>query len=98
MCKNALEEYCKNDVKITKESINKNSALFGMQNIIYVAYSHSLKEEEALASLEKLNSYRKKNKEIDLANLVDQKQLENDWPAAAVALRPALDLADAQAQ
>jgi len=48
-----------------------------MQNIIYVAYSHSLKEEEALASLEKLNSYRRKNKEIDLANLVDQKQLEN---------------------
>ena len=63
--------------KIKKESINKNSVLFGMQNIIYVAYSHSLKEEEALASLEKLNSYRKKNKEINLANLVDQKQLEN---------------------
>ena len=62
---------------IKKESINKNSVLFGMQNIIYVAYSHSLKEEEALASLEKLNSYRKKNKEINLANLVDQKQLEN---------------------
>ena len=62
---------------IQKESINKNSVLFGMQNIIYVAYSHSLKEEEALASLEKLNSYRKKNKEINLANLVDQKQLEN---------------------
>jgi len=63
--------------KIKKESINKNFALFGMQTIIYVAYSHSLKEEEALASLEKLNSYRIKNKEIDLANLVDQKQLEN---------------------
>ena len=63
--------------KIKKESINKYSSLFGMQTIIYVAYSHSLKEEEALASLEKLNSYRQKNKEIDLANLVDQKQLEN---------------------
>ena len=63
--------------KIKKESINKYSSLFGMQTIIYVAYSHSLKEEEALASLEKLNSYRQKNKEINLANLVDQKQLEN---------------------
>ena len=75
----AIEEAMKgiNEIEKEKESINKNGSLFQMQNIIYVAYSHSLKEEEALASLEKLNSYRKKNKEIDLANLVDQKQLEN---------------------
>ena len=75
----AIQESMKgiNEIEKEKESINKNRALFQMQNIIYVAYSHSLKEEEALASLEKLNSYRRKNKEIDLANLVDQKQLEN---------------------
>ena len=75
----AIEEAMKgiNEIEKEKESINKNSSLFQMQNIIYVSYSHSLKEEEALASLEKLNSYRKKNKEINLANLVDQKQLEN---------------------
>ena len=75
----AIQESMKviNAIEKEKESINKNGSLFQMQNIIYVAYAHSLKEEEALASLEKLNSYRKKNKEIDLANLVDQKQLEN---------------------
>ena len=75
----AIQESMKgiNEIEKEKESINKYSSLFQMQNIIYVAYSHSLKEEEALASLEKLNSYRRKNKEIDLANLVDQKQLEN---------------------
>jgi len=75
----AIQESMKgiNKIEKEKESINKYSSLFQMQNIIYVAYSHSLKEEEALASLEKLNSYRRKNKEIDLANLVDQKQLEN---------------------
>jgi len=66
-----------NEIEKKKESINKNNTLYGLQNIIYVAYSHSLKEEEALASLEKLNSYRQKNKEIDLANIVDQKELEN---------------------
>jgi tetratricopeptide (TPR) repeat protein len=66
-----------NEIEKKKESINKNNTLYGLQNIIYVAYSHSLKEEEALASLEKLNSYRQKNKAINLANLVDQKQLEN---------------------
>ena len=75
----AIQESMKgiNEIEKEKESINKNRGLFQMQNIIYVAYSHSLKEEEALASLEKLNSYRQKNKEIDLANIVDQKELEN---------------------
>ena len=75
----AIQESMKgiNKIEKEKESINKNRGLFQMQNIIYVAYSHSLKEEEALASLEKLNSYRQKNKEIDLANIVDQKELEN---------------------
>ena len=75
----AIQESMKgiNEIEKEKESINKYSSLFQMQNIIYVAYSHSLKEEEALASLEKLNSYRRKNKEIALANIVDQKELEN---------------------
>ena len=75
----AIQESMKviNAIEKEKESINKNGSLFQMQNIIYVAYAHSLKEEEALASLEKINSYRQKNKEINLANLVDQKQLEN---------------------
>ena len=75
----AIQESMKgiNEIEKEKESINKYSSLFQMQNIIYVAYSHSLKEEEALASLEKLNSYRRKNKEITLANIVDQKELEN---------------------
>jgi len=75
----AIQESMKgiNEIEKEKESINKYSSLFQMQNIIYVAYSHSLKEEEALASLEKLNSYRKKIKEINLANIIDQKQLEN---------------------
>ena len=75
----AIQESMKgiNEIEKEKESINKYSSLFQMQNIIYVAYSHSLKEEEALASLEKLKSYRRKNKEITLANIVDQKELEN---------------------
>jgi tetratricopeptide (TPR) repeat protein len=75
----AIQESMKsiNAIEKEKESINKYSSLFQMQNIIYVAYSHSLKEEEALESLEKLNSYRRKNKEITLANIVDQKELEN---------------------
>ena len=75
----AIQESMKgiNAIEKKKESINKNNILYGLQNIIYVAYAHSLKEEEALASLEKINSYRQKNKEINLANLVDQKQLEN---------------------
>jgi len=75
----AIEEALKsiNEIEKKKESINKNTTLYGLQIIIYVAYSHSLKEEEALASLEKLNSYRQKNKEINLANIIDQKQLEN---------------------
>ena len=75
----AIQESMKgiNAIEKEKESINKNNTLYGLQNIIYVAYSHSLKEEEALASLEKINSYRQKNKEINLANIIDQKQLES---------------------
>ena len=61
--------------------INKITNRFSIEELKFATYAHSLKEEEALASIDKLNSYRVAYKNVQIKVAINQNEinrLEND--------------------
>ncbi len=66
---------------IETAEINKITNRFSIEEVKFATYAHSLKEEEALASLDKLNSYRVAYKNVQIKVAINQNEinrLEND--------------------